>query len=53
MNWYESAENELDELLADEQITPEEYKEEMRELMREVRAEAEESAYQARNDYYN
>ncbi len=49
-NWYEKAQQELDERLASGDLTDEQYRLEARELDRDLRAEAEEAAERAYDD---
>lgn len=48
--WYEKAEDEIDQQLADGLIDSKEYQRQMRDLRAEMRGEAEEAARDAYND---
>jgi len=48
--WYEKAEDEIDQELADGIIDAKEYQRQMRQLRLEMQAEAEEAAERAYND---
>ena len=50
MNMYEREEQNLEEMLANEEITLAEYNEQMRELQRDMRDAAQEAAHQAYED---